>query len=365
MRVLPVAAIAFVVGCASSPKTCPESPATQTVGSNEPAAVASAQPVAAPTPEQPPYAGKFDARLSQYAYPHEVKERRFAAQDQQLEMAYMDVQPTGKPNGRAVLLLHGKNFSGAYWETTIRALTGDGFRVVVPDQIGFGKSSKPASFQYTFHALATHTRDLLADLGIEKVTVVGHSMGGMVATRFALMYPDRAEKLVLVNPIGLEDWQQFVGYVPVSQWFENELKKTPDQVRAYMKTAYFDGKWKTEYDGLAELQMGWTQSPDYRQIAWASALTYDMIYTQPVVHDFPRVKQPTLLIIGDRDRTALGRGSAPAEVAAKMGLYTKLGTKTRDAIPNAKLVTLAGIGHIPQYEAFDDYMKALKSFLAK
>lgn len=311
----------------------------------------------------PADAARFDATLSGYAYPYPVKTRTFEAQRQRLTMAYMDVQPTGAANGETVLLLHGKNFSGAYWKSTIEPLLARGYRVVVPDQIGFGKSSKPAQFQYTFHALATHTRDLLADLQVQRVTVVGHSMGGMLATRFALMFPAIAQRLVLVNPIGLEDWQQFVGYVPVDRWYAAELKKTPAKVRAYMKTAYFDGKWVPAYDALAELQAGWTQSKDYPQIAWASALTYDMIYTQPVVHDFPRVTQPTLLVIGDRDRTALGRGSAPPAVAAKMGLYAQLGPKTRDAIPNATLVVLPGIGHIPQYEAPEAWLKALSGFL--
>ncbi len=354
-RVLLAATIAVASACAAAPPACPETTPARNGASAEPTAKAA----------DAPFVGKFDARLSGYSYPYEVSVRRFEAQRQQLEMAYMDVAPAGEPNGQTVLLLHGKNFSGAYWHTTIEALSRDGFRVVVPDQIGFGKSSKPAHFQYTFHALATHTRDLLAELGIAEATVVGHSMGGMVATRFALMFPNLAHKLVLVNPIGLEDWQQLVGYVPVRQWFQSELGKTPDKVRAYMKAAYFDGKWRGEYDALAELQMGWTESPDHPQIAWASALTYDMIYTQPVVHDFPRVTQPTLLIIGDRDRTALGRGSAPPEVAAKMGLYGELGKKTRDAIPNAELVELAGIGHIPQYEAPEAYLEALRGFLSK
>lgn len=340
--------------CASTPPTAPDTAAT-----------ADAKTTPEQEPAEEPYVGRFDARLTEFEYPYEVKTRAFEAQQQPLEMAYMDVAPTGEPNGQTVLLLHGKNFSGAYWSNTIKPLSEAGFRVVVPDQIGFGKSSKPAHLQFTFHALATHTRDLLTDLGVQKVTVVGHSMGGMVATRFALMFPETAEKLVLVNPIGLEDWQKFVGYVPVGQWYAQELKKTPDAVRAYMSKAYFDGTWKPEYDVLAELQMGWTESPDYEQVAWVSALTYDMIYTQPVVYDFPRVKQPTLLIIGDRDRTALGRGGAPPEVAAKMGLYGELGKKTRDAIPGAELVELEGIGHIPQYEAYDAYIGALMGFLTE
>ena len=313
----------------------------------------------------PSYEGTYDAMLSGYDYPYPVKTRIFEAQEQTLTMAYMDVKPAENSNGKTVLLLHGKNFSGAYWANTIKPLVAAGYRVVVPDQIGFGKSTKPRVFHFTFHSLATHTRSLLDELGVKEVSVVGHSMGGMVATRFALMFPQMATQLVLVNPIGLEDWQKFVGYVPIDKRFANELKKTPEKVRAYMKKAYFDGEWKDEYNGLAELQVGWTTSPDYPRIAWVSALAYDMIYTQPVVHELPRLKQPTLLIIGDRDRTALGRGSAPPEIAAQMGLYKTLGRTTRDAIPDATLVELEGVGHIPQYEAEARYLDALTTFLAK
>ncbi len=327
-----------------------------------------------PTEEPPPAQGgiesdieqprRFDARLTAFEYPYEVSIFEVEAQKEPYEMVYMDVRPE-TPNGQTVLLLHGKNFSGAYWANTIEPLVAAGYRVVAPDQIGFGKSSKPEDYQFSFHALATHTRNLLDELGVSEVSVVGHSMGGMLATRFALMFPDRTSKLVLVNPIGLEDWKRMVPYVTIDEWYQGELKKTPDKVKAYMTTAYFDGVWKDEYQPLVELQAGWTEDPDYQEIAWVSALTYDMIFTQPVVYEFDRIQVPTLLIIGDRDRTALGRGSAPKEVAARMGLYDKLGKKTAEAIPNARLVELDGIGHIPQYEAFDAYYDALSGFLAE
>lgn len=304
----------------------------------------------------------LDATLSGFAYPFEVHERVFQSQRQTLRMAYMDVRPAN-PNGRAVLLLHGKNFSGAYWERTIRALTERGYRVVVPDQIGFGKSSKPRAFQFTFEALAAHTRDLLDAIGVEKVAVVGHSMGGMLATRFSLMFPDRSERLVLVNPIGLEDWSHVVPYQPVDAWFQRELASTPEAIREYMRQSYFDGGWKPEYDPLVTIQAGWTQGPDREQIAWVSALTYDMIFTQPVVHEFPRLQTPTLLIIGVRDRTALGKNLVTPEVAKQLGDYDRLGEEAARVIPNATLVELEGVGHVPQYEAFDAYLKALLSFL--
>src|SRR5690606_22874007 len=124
-------------------------------------------------------------------------------QEQDLKMAYMDVTPENY-NGRNIVLFHGKNFNGAYWRTTIEALTKEGFRVIVPDQIGFGKSSKPEHFQYTFQQLAQNTKTLLDSLKIEKTSILGHSMGGMLATRFALMYPESIEKRSEERRVGKE-----------------------------------------------------------------------------------------------------------------------------------------------------------------
>ncbi len=167
----------------------------------------------------------LDPQLKDYVYPYSVSFLPLHIQGQTLQMAYMDVQPTSY-NGKNVVLLHGKNFNGAYWRTTIEALIKEGYRVIVPDQIGFGKSSKPESFQYSFHQLAANTKAVLDTLRIKKATIVGHSMGGMLATRFALMYPDITEKLVLENPIGLEDYKVVVPYTPVSANYQNELKAT-------------------------------------------------------------------------------------------------------------------------------------------
>ncbi len=305
--------------------------------------------------------GGLDARLTGYDYPFPVSTFVVEAQQQKLEMAYMDVRPA-QPNGRTVVLLHGKNFSGAYWADTIELLRDAGYRVVVPDQIGFGKSSKPERFQFSFQQLAASTRDLLDSLGVGDFSVVGHSMGGMLATRMALMFPERVEKLALVNPIGLEDWKQHVPYRTVDEWYAQELRATPEGVKRYMEQNYFDGQWKPAYDALVEMPIGWMQGPDWQQIAWNAALTYDMVFTQPVVHEFPEVKAETLLVIGQRDRTAVRTGS-DAAVHARLGNYPQLGRKAAAAIPNATLVELAGIGHLPQVEAFDAYAAALVGFL--
>jgi len=304
----------------------------------------------------------LDIRLSNYEYPFNVNTIELDLQKQQLTMAYMDVQPDNY-NGKNVMLFHGKNFNGAYWETTIEALTSEGYRVIVPDQIGFGKSSKPDHFQYSFHLLAQNTRKLLDTLEIEKTAVLGHSMGGMLATRFALMFPELTEKLILENPIGLEDYKLKVPYKPVEWWYESELDKTYEDIKNYQRTNYYDNNWKDSYNEWVNLLAGWTLNSDYETIAWNSALVYDMIFTQPVVHEFGELKPETLLIIGTRDRTALGKSLVSEETRKTMGLYNKLGKKTQKAIPNAELVELDDIGHLPHIESFERFINPLLDFL--
>jgi pimeloyl-ACP methyl ester carboxylesterase len=326
--------------------------------------IPSREPARTPAKTQTPPTGdpRFDAELSAYPYPFEVRFLELRSQSQTVKMAYMDVRPD-KPNGHAVVLLHGKNFQSSYWEPTIRFLVARGYRVIAPDQIGFGKSTKPMRYQYSFHQLAENTKALLEAAGVSYASVVGHSMGGMLAVRYALMYPEGVEKLVLVNPIGLEDWKAAVPYRSIDQWYEQEKKATADSVREHQRASYYDGKWKPEYEWMIEASAGVTQHRDYPTVAWASALTYDMIFTQPVVYEFPLIRVPTLLVIGQRDHSALGRTWASKNVAATLGDYPTLGRRAAAAIPGAKLVEIPGVGHLPQVEAFDAYAQALAEFL--
>jgi pimeloyl-ACP methyl ester carboxylesterase len=276
----------------------------------------------------------------------------------------MDV-PAEKPNGKTVVLLHGKNFNGAYWEQTAKDLARNGYRVVIPDQIGFGKSSKPQRIQYTFQLLAQNTKAVLDSIGVQTACVLGHSMGGMLATRFALMYPDRVEKLILENPIGLEDWKVKVPYQTVDDWYAGELKLDYTKIKSYQMANYYDNKWAPEYEKWAKMQAAWITEKDYPVIAWNSALIYDMIYTQPVCYEFGNIQAPTLLLIGQRDRTALGRSRVPEEVKNTMGNYPELGKLTAQKIPHAQLVEIDQVGHLPHVEAYEKFIGPLLAFLRK
>jgi pimeloyl-ACP methyl ester carboxylesterase len=306
-----------------------------------------------------------DPMLADFAYPHPVKQYELTSQGQKLAMAYMDVAPSS-PNGKTIVLLHGKNFCGATWEGVIPALTGAGYRVIVPDQIGFCKSSKPAAYQFSLHQLAANTRALLASLGVEKPIVMGHSMGGMLAMRFALSFPEDLSALVLVNPIGLEDWSaKGVPARTVDELFEAEKKTDAAKIKAYQLKTYYGGQWKPEYDRWVDMLASMYAGDGGEAVAWNQALASDMVFSQSVVHEIARIKTPTVLLIGEKDTTAIGKDRAPPELAKKLGNYPLLAQDVAGRIEGARLVTFPDLGHAPQIQDPVQFNGALIEALGK
>jgi pimeloyl-ACP methyl ester carboxylesterase len=310
-------------------------------------------------------AAHADPMLADFDYPFPVQRFDFKSQGQDLSMAYMDVQPE-KPNGRAVVLLHGKNFCGATWEGVMRPLLQAGYRVIAPDQVGFCKSTKPQAYQFGLHQLAANTKALLDSLGIQRPVVMGHSMGGMLAMRYALAFPDALSGLVLVNPIGLEDWK--AAGVPqqiVDQWFEGELKTSADSIKAYQQATYYAGEWRPDYDRWVDMLAGMYRGEGGRQVAWDQALTSDMVFNQPVVYELERIRAPTVLMIGERDTTAIGKALAPPEIAQRLGNYAELSRAAAKRIPGANLIRFPGEGHAPQIQSPEQFNKALLGALGR
>ena len=304
-----------------------------------------------------------DPMLADFEYPWPVERHSLVSQGQALEMAYLDIRPEVS-NGETVVLLHGKNFCAATWEKTARFLLEEGYRVIAPDQVGFCKSSKPQGYQYGLHTLAANTHDLVSSLGIEKPVVMGHSMGGMLAARYALQYPDETRALVMLNPIGLEDWRaKGVPEITVDELFDSQLKVTREGLKAYQQSTYYVGAWQSRYDRWVDMLWSMYQGEGGRITAWHQALTADMIFNQPVVHEFPDIAVPTLLLIGEKDNTALGKGRASEAVRAKIGNYSELARETEVAIPDATLVTFPELGHSPHVEAPERFMPAFRESL--
>jgi pimeloyl-ACP methyl ester carboxylesterase len=307
----------------------------------------------------------YGPQLEGFDYPFPVHNFEFVSQREPLQMAYMDVRPA-RANGRTAVLMHGKNFCAATWRTTIETLSAAGYRVIASDQIGFCKSTKPARYQYSFQQLALNTHALLASLGISQATLIAHSTGGMIAVRYALMYPQETEQLVLVDPIGLEDWKaKGVPAVSVDEWYQRELKTSAEGIRHYEQGTYYAGTWRDDYEVWVRMLAGLNNGPGKEAVAWNSALVYDMILTQPVYYEFEAITVPTLLIIGDKDNTAIGKDFAPAAVKETLGNYPVLAKQAAARIRGAKLVEFPDLGHAPQIQAPEAFHKALLAGLAR
>jgi pimeloyl-ACP methyl ester carboxylesterase len=307
----------------------------------------------------------YGPQLQGFDYPWPGSNFAFASQRETMDIAYMDVKAP-VPNGKTAVLLHGKNFCAATWQDTISVLSKAGYRVIAPDQIGFCKSTKPAHYQYSFQQLAANTRALLGSLGVSRAIIIGHSTGGMLGMRYALMYPDDVEQLVLVDPIGLEDWKaKGVPWQSIDAWFQQELKTTADSIRNYERTTYYVDTWDPKYERWVQMLAGMYRGPGRDIVAWNSALLYDMIYTQPVFYEFEKISVPVLLMIGDKDTTAIGKNLVPPDVRATLGNYPVLGKAAAARMPRARLVEFPNLGHAPQIQAPDDFHKALLDGLPK
>jgi pimeloyl-ACP methyl ester carboxylesterase len=278
--------------------------------------------------------------LEEIDYPNPVSYLDLTIMGKDVRMAYMDVQPDVEANGRTVVLLHGLNFFGEYWEGTIEALAAEGFRVIVPDQVGFGRSSKPI-IPYSFQKKAANTKALLENLGVEKAVILGHSMGGMLAARFAYSYPGTTEKLVLVNMIGMVDFRLLRPWQSTDEIYQSEMNRSYEAIRQQQEAYYVE--WQPEYEKYVRIHYGWLQSADWPQLAMVRALNRQMLYSQPVALEFAHLKVPVLILSGKED------GPDFADQARK----------TAGIIPDARLILLEDIGHNPHLEAPELFHQAL------
>ena len=341
--------------------------------------------------------GGFD-----YTYPYPIQYAELETQGQTVCQAYMDISPDGygassssARSDEIIVLLHGKNFCGATWEESIEVLVSEGYRVIVPDQVGFCKSDKPEDYAWSLHQLALNTKMVLekaipslaedddaVDNGSSdnctnpdshssstKVTMMGHSLGGMLAARFTIMYPSIVSRLVMVNPVGLEDWKaKGVPYRPIEESYEQEASTNYTNLRGYQQRTYYLGNWRPAYDTWVYMLLEIYNGPLAETYAWIQAKIVDMVYTQPVIYEFPLIGETgttkTLLVVGEKDTTAIGALWSPPEVRARLGNYTALGREAVELIgDDATLLNYPNLGHTPHISEPDVFHEDLLEWL--
>jgi pimeloyl-ACP methyl ester carboxylesterase len=306
--------------------------------------------LAADWPKEPPSKapadwGPVSANFEEIEYPYEVHFLELNRFGEAMRMAYMDVAPTGPANGQTVLWQHGMNFYSEAYTDSIAALSEAGFRVLAVDRIGYGKSSKPV-IPYNFNFVAANMKSLLDELGIDEVAIVGHSMGGMVVSRFAMIYPDITTHVVMVNQIGLTDQRQSR---PWSDPFASEAGIATYQSILRGHRRYFPYEWPPAHLEFVRRQYGQTLSGEAPRLAMVRRLQGQMLYEDPVVYDWQHISSKALVMGGELD------GLVPD--------FPALANHVNDELQNSTILLYPDIGHAPQIEIPDQFHADLIRFL--
>lgn len=299
-------------------------------------------------PASPPAEwGPISINLEEIEYPHPVRYLNLKRYGQDVRIAYMDVAPVETANGQTVVLLHGGSYYGWYWKAQIEALSKVGFRVVVKDRLGWGKSSKPI-LPYSISLHASNTAALLDHLGVSKAAIVGHSIGGQMATRFAFLYPERTTHLVMVNPVGLTDGRAGRGFRP----FDGEVDVEPDLQAAYEADVRTDlsryVNWRPEYLEHLRIRHGVRLSAEWPRLAYVRELGGNLRSIDSTVNDWPHIRTKSMILGGREDGPS----------------FPENARRAAETLPNAKLVLIPGAGHNPHEEVPEIVNAELIRFLS-
>lgn len=300
---------------------------------------------AEPPAEAPADWGPVSINLEEIEYPWPVQYLELRRYGEKMLMAYMDIPPTGRANGQTVFWQHGHNFYSEPYQESFRRLSAAGFRVIAVDRIGYGKSSKPL-IPYNLNFVSANMKALMDELGLEQVAAVGHSMGGMVMSRFAMLYPDSVSHVAMVNQIGLTDsrqsrpWRDPLAGDPATPTYQSVLRG---------HRIYYPTVWPPAHLEYVRRQYGQTMSGDYPRYARVRAMVTAILYNDPVVYDWQHIETKTLVIGGEDDRLA-------DDFVARV-------THVHNELPNSALHLYPNIGHNPQTEIPDQFHADLIRFL--
>jgi pimeloyl-ACP methyl ester carboxylesterase len=243
-------------------------------------------------------------------------------------------------SGPVVVLLHGLGGNGTNWAFNIPALA-QKYRVIVPDQVGFGRSDKPL-INYRVGTYVDFLDKFLSELKIERATLIGNSMGGWIAATYALKYPAKVERLVLVDA---------AGFAPPKEFDLNTLAglnpSTREEMKRLANMVFYNPLFKSDaaIDVLLAQRLSAGDGYTIQRLVESIHHGDDMLDGK-----LGGIKQPVLLVWGRED-----------------GLTTlaREGEKFKREIPSAQLVVFDGCGHVPQVEKAAEFNAAVLKFLSQ
>lgn len=265
----------------------------------------------------------------------------------------LHVVTSGDVSLSPLLMLHCWTGNWTQWERTMQQLDGK-FRFIVPDQLGFGSSDKPAGQHYQIDVQAKRARQILTYFGYDSATVIGHSMGGQIGLTLAGMFPDAVDKLIVCAP----------AVTGKTHPLTEKLTKLLAVVRMGFPQPYellvFLGK-VIKPVGLQTMRVFFADPEKFATDAeyWSnqtvadgqllsSAWAEQAIAQWDVTPLLPNITAPTLAIWGELDYTI---------PISECDVLTQ-------HIPTFEAVRIADIGHFPMIEGWDIYLQSVNEFLS-
>jgi pimeloyl-ACP methyl ester carboxylesterase len=260
----------------------------------------------------------------------------------------------GSPSNPPVLLLHGLMSHRGVWSRTIETLQQD-FHCIAIDHLGFGESDKPKDGDYTITKQAERALKVADHFGFEKFILVGHSMGGQIATYLASkLAPERAEKLVSVDGVVTGELSHRTQTLNRSLVVVGE--KIPAVYTLFIKLfnsskSFSCWSFKVWFHKAEELPFdSWKLDRDKAidpANAYSTAKAWRSVNATDVTPLLKNIMAHTMILYGNQD------GTVPVEQAHIF----------KEQLPAAQLVLIDQCGHFPMYEKFDEYIAPLEIFL--
>ena len=265
----------------------------------------------------------------------------------------MSVLDTGG-DGPVLLLIHGLSSYSSFWEYQVEPLAAAGFRVLAVDLPGFGASDKPDA-PYTPPWYADQLDGLLSKLGVERATLIGHSMGGQVAITYALAHPDRTERLVLAAPAGIERFSPGEA-AWMRDYFHEEraLESGEEAIRANFHAVF--NRWDEGVERLVSERVRVRDTADFAATSVAVSRCVAGMLDHPVADRLGELAVPTLIVFGTDDRLIPN----PVYHGGRTAGVGKAGAA---AIPGAQLVLVSGAGHAVFHDDPTRFNDAVLAFL--
>lgn len=252
-----------------------------------------------------------------------------------------------------LILIHGLASNAGFWRYNIPELSKH-FRVIAVDLPGYGKSQK-GNYSYSLSFYAETIKNLIDELQLKNVVLVGHSMGGQISIIFALKYPDKLSKLILAAPAGFEEFQKGEG-----DWLRSVITMygvkttTEEGIRRNLSNNFYN--WSDKWEWMVEERVRMRKAKDFDEFTYTVDRCVDAMLDEPTFNKLSGIKTPTLIIHGKYD------GLIPNPYL-NPGFPSDVFSRGEKEIPNAKRVEIDCAGHMIMMEKPEEFNNEVISFL--